>query len=1267
MTKISQLGSNDRALYLALNDPNASEDILFARDVTNKMVINPTQRIMLIGLGGCGIRVVNRVKEIVTAKFQNYRGQIAFLAIDTDADDLKEQKSLQPLTEVYQIPHCDAHKYIDPDKRSPFTNSWIHPRFSLNFNTNIQGAGQNRQAMRCMLYDDTNATDHVDKQITRRIQQSIHTLANGFNNNMRLEIMIVLGVAGGTGSGGLIDIAQFTKAAVRDENFAGRYSISGFFFTKDVVEYKTLGQPADAAKARNCYAALKELDYYMSVQQREAFRKDILLFSSSDKAPIVTDKTHGLYDSAYLINGSGGPEAFAQAIGAVSEGIVNMIANAQSENAQAVMNNAGATQQQRDETQLISSFRSNQDTARTEKLTTGLYDALKDEIHGAFGEDVFNYNAIGVGTASVPEQAFKTYAINIMAQTVAGTGVPGFAPASAVRGWPTEPLTQIEGETKINEMLTMTPESLQGGILAEVNRINWPAGFVNLSVDEIRAGQTQRAAVALGCVFDGPNQIKAANEQAVMDWINSHVEEQYNSFLNTARTFLLQYGPRAFVNLYYGIAPQANRYAGILAKLNAWSNLSAQDFGRISIQPKEAAKNSAQNRVNNVLTGRLAVNVTGFNNAFLEYKRMETACKVRDHLLQGLYWTAYLEKIKVFAEAVSEFAFVLEQLLNAYSGFSAQVSDFNAFSKEANKDAINVNILAQQGDYDWAIQETNNFVAQIQYDNVRADLIDSFLNNPRAWTDDEGGESPRRLFDGVMAKHLNAQVGANMIRLEDKLSIVSYLEMKLGGNNANGGLQASVDQLITNLVLKASVRFNKDPELAICGENSKKCLMIPGGLVGGQANGAAILTAIRTAATAQNLDIFPSTVNDKLVCFRVETGLPIYAMQALPQWESAYAAADGNITMHSNMSKQDMYGKPSIYDPEEGLAWVDYPEITKPVGYRDPRQMDNTGKISREGQFLLDKLDPLFERALKQHIIEREYTPQGYTYWYYDLTMQGWNYDFDLRFCPRDDEGYYAKGSELFDMIAQNNQRSLLEMKHQVMIDNPKFNDATTDELRAIDRAKRALRKNVPMFIAVKRSVEKAESMFAEIDVANEKLRQDRIQNYIPQFIALGLLEHDKLQQWSISMRYPGKTKGAKIAMMLPALMENRNNPLFKEGMTYYVLAAKFIEVMKNDSQMISICENEWNNLQNAAIASLDVRGLKTALAKLDELKPEADVVVSKYDGASNMLNANDVRARLGMDIMQFQFVMDCYHVLLQTYDSIAETINSIVAASTTN
>lgn len=1271
MAKISTMGNNDRTLYLALDNPNASEDILFARDVASKMQINPSQRVLLIGLGGCGIRVVNRVKEIIQAKFQDHDGKIAFLAIDTDSSDLRKQTSLDQRTEAYQIPRCDAQKYIDPKKRTPFTNSWIHPKFSLDFNRFPEGAGQNRQAMRCMLYDDTDQLNHVDKQVVQRIKEALQKLRNGFNTQavpgipaMRLEVMVVLGVAGGTGSGGLIDIAQFVRAAVGND-FGSSYGVSGFFFTKDVVEYTTLGGPQDVSKAQNCYAALKELDYYMSVSQREQFRPDILQFSPNGEPPVITDRTNPLYTSAYIVNGSGGAEAFNQAIGAVSEGIVNLIADAQSENAAAVWANVNATAQQQADTQLVTSFRSNQFTARNMVFTNGLYNALGNENNGAFAEDIFDYNAIGVGTASVPEQLFKTYAINIMAQTVAGTGVPGFAPAAAIQGWPDTPLTQVQGEAKITDLLQLTPENLAAEILAKVKQaINWPANHVHLSADEIRGGNTQRAAVALGCTFNGANQTKTANQDVVVEWIENYVREKYNAFLTAARSFLLEFGPRAFVNLYYGIAPQDNRYVGIAARLNTWSGLDAAAFGGIRTDQARAKLNAAQRRVDAVLLGRAAVNVTTYNNAFLEYKRMETACKVRDHLIQGLYRTEYLDKIRKFAEDCSEFAFVLEQLLNTYSGYSDQISTFNGYRAKADEDAINVNILGQQADYDWAIQQTKDFVQQIRFDQVREDLIQSFLDNPLAWTDTEGGESPRRLFDKIMAKHLNAQVGAGLQRLDNMLSITSYLQMKQGALGA-AGLQTDVNQLIANLVLKASVRYNKSPQFNAGGGNEKKCLMVPKGLMAaGNANGANLLTAIQNAAAAQQLDIFPSTVGDKLVCFRVETALPIYAMRDLQAWASVYDSASANETMHSNMSAQDLYGKPSIYDPETGLAWRDYPELTKPVNGRDPRQPDAIGRVSPEGIFMRDVLDPLFEKALQHHIIEREKTAQGYQYWYYDLTIPSWNYAVDLRFCPKDADGYYSKGAALFNQIAQDNKGTLQDMKHEVMINNPGFNDATTDADRALDRAKRALRKNVPMFIAVKRSVLKAEELFREIDTANEQLRQQRIQDYVPQYIALGLLEHDTLKQWSVSVRYPGEARGRKIATLLPALLENRNNPLFTEGMVYYVLVSKFIEAMRNDPQVITVCDTEWGNLQNNAIMALDVRELQKALARLEEMKPEADAIIAKYEGATNILNANDLRTRLGIDAERFQFIMNCYKSYLSTYDSLIQTIESIQAAA---
>lgn len=1069
MTKISQLRPDDRSEYLSLNDPKASEDILITRAVTSRLEVSPSKRVLLIGLGGSGIRVVSRVKAAIQQRFQDYDGRIAFLAMDTDHDDLRMMKNLDPYHEVFALPHLPtpamggAPWWLNPSR---FIKSWINPSF--NPNMNWQGSIGNRHVARLFLHNATDANNPVDEQIVHRIADSLHLLTNGFNPwTMRLEIMIVLGLSGGIGSGGLIDIAQFAHAAVRQHQatFGDSFGLTGYFFTKDVMEWYTLGQPTDAAKAGNCYAALKELDYYMSAPQREPFRKDILHFRSDDLDPVVIDGSHPLYTTVYLVNGNGRMNSFEESLKCVSESIVNSIANVTLEH----LIPFGTSS-------LLDGFYANLPQGRRSKFMNVVYDTNGNENNRMFADDAFNYCAVGVANASVPENELKIYAINLIAQTAFSTGSLQFAPAVAIQSWSMEPFTRTQGEHLISEMLTLTPERLQADLLAKVGTINWPDNFVPLTASAIRAGQTQPAAIALGCEFNGSHQIRTANEREVMDWINSHVEEQFMRFLDAAKSFLLQYGPRAFVNLYRGIAADGS-YGGIIEKLCEWGSLSAQDFGRINIRHIEEELNYAQYRVNSAIFGMFPQSIERFHYAFLEYKQMETASKVRDYLLQGLYRAAYLDKIKAFAEAVSEFAFILDQLLNAYSEYSAQLSDFDSFCREANNDAINVNILAQHEDFDWAILETRYFVDQIQYGQVRADLVNSFLENPLAWTDTQGGESPRRLFDRIMAKHLNEQIGTNMIRLGDRLSIVSYLEMEMHRNNL-AGLQNCVDHLVSNLVLKAKVRFNKNLDFNSVGECSHKYLIIPNSVT---LVDPAIMTAIQHAAMHYNLDIALSSASDRITCFQVEGAIPLYTMRDLSQWEYAYDVAAGHGMLHSNES-----GK-GIYDPETGLAWRAYPEITKPVNGQDPRQPDQMGRVSREGRFMRDVIDPLFEEALKQHIIEREETNNGYTYWYYDLTIPGWDYSIDLRFCPKE-HGCYVMGEKLFAMIAEQNYGPLADMHHKIMINNPGFNDETTDEQRALDRAKRALRKNVPMFIAVKRSVIKAKELFAEIDAANEKL-----------------------------------------------------------------------------------------------------------------------------------------------------------------------------------
>lgn len=64
---------------------DASDGKLFVR--SSQIKIDPNKRSLVIGLGGSGIKTVNLVKTVLSAKCGDFASRVSFLAIDTDAND----------------------------------------------------------------------------------------------------------------------------------------------------------------------------------------------------------------------------------------------------------------------------------------------------------------------------------------------------------------------------------------------------------------------------------------------------------------------------------------------------------------------------------------------------------------------------------------------------------------------------------------------------------------------------------------------------------------------------------------------------------------------------------------------------------------------------------------------------------------------------------------------------------------------------------------------------------------------------------------------------------------------------------------------------------------------------------------------------------------------------------------------------------------------------------------------------------------------------
>lgn len=221
-------------------------------------------RVLMIGLGGMGCRTINKIKTTYLKEFrQDVEEKIEFLAVDTSDDDVNDLLvssggSLE-LEETFTV--------FDPTTirllldRPPEIETWCSERLPREI-IDLRGAKQTRQIGRVMLCGSSKYST------LRNIIKGKIDAMMGKDNSLTVTVVIVAGISGGTGSGTFIDVS-YMVTMLREEYSRNQKNIEvwGTFYTPDVQK----NVPAIASDhsawcnlQRNGYAALKELDYYMT-------------------------------------------------------------------------------------------------------------------------------------------------------------------------------------------------------------------------------------------------------------------------------------------------------------------------------------------------------------------------------------------------------------------------------------------------------------------------------------------------------------------------------------------------------------------------------------------------------------------------------------------------------------------------------------------------------------------------------------------------------------------------------------------------------------------------------------------------------------------------------------------------------------------------------------------------------------------------------------------------------------------------------------------
>lgn len=224
------------------------------------MALNDTFRpTLLIGVGGTGISIAERVFALARQTDQGLRGRIGVLGFDTNTSDLNRLNAVEKRNQIALSTTDTIYQLLD--KNTDLEKGWFGSRAKLPPDvlnmTLLDGAGQIRMLTRLGLH-------HALRRggIERLIGDAVARIGV-LNSRERFEgavnVMLVGSLAGATGSGSFIQIALLVDQICRSRNMTA--DIRGLFLLPDVfVRGASLPTEQVPNVLANGYAALKELN-----------------------------------------------------------------------------------------------------------------------------------------------------------------------------------------------------------------------------------------------------------------------------------------------------------------------------------------------------------------------------------------------------------------------------------------------------------------------------------------------------------------------------------------------------------------------------------------------------------------------------------------------------------------------------------------------------------------------------------------------------------------------------------------------------------------------------------------------------------------------------------------------------------------------------------------------------------------------------------------------------------------------------------------------
>ncbi len=210
---------------------------------------------LLIGLGGTGCKIIERVSNQVT---DEQKDNIAFAVFDTDINDLREIQERSP--HIYTIQTSTKQTvgdYLNQDTHA--RDTWFPVNAIVNGKTLTEGAGQVRSISR-LAFETVIRAGKLEP-----LHEAIQSLYKVETDKIdqALRVVICSSLAGGTGSGLILPVAMYIKNYLNTHFRQSANITRGFFILPEVFDEVIVGQAERNTLKANAYATLRELDAFL--------------------------------------------------------------------------------------------------------------------------------------------------------------------------------------------------------------------------------------------------------------------------------------------------------------------------------------------------------------------------------------------------------------------------------------------------------------------------------------------------------------------------------------------------------------------------------------------------------------------------------------------------------------------------------------------------------------------------------------------------------------------------------------------------------------------------------------------------------------------------------------------------------------------------------------------------------------------------------------------------------------------------------------------